>query len=104
MVIGPKNSGKSSLCAHLMSESSHNYVLLDCDVGKNSCMEGCVSLTHEGITKKIWIGELTPLNNLETYLRAIRYLYAYSREVWFGKKLLINTMGYVTGLGEYLLY
>jgi hypothetical protein len=79
-------------------------VLLDCDIGKNSCLDGCVSLTFQEASQKIWIGELTPLNNLQTYLRAIRYLYALYRRNYFGKKLIINTMGYTTGLGEFLLY
>jgi polynucleotide 5'-kinase involved in rRNA processing len=103
MVIGPKNTGKSTLCTFLQS-NSQDVVLLDCDIGKNASIDGCVSLMFGLQTKRIWIGELTPVNNLQTYLRAIRYLYAYYREVWFGKRLVVNTMGYTTGLGEFLLY
>ena len=99
MVIGQKNTGKSTFCSYLVSKNSENYVILDCDIGKNSCLEGCVSLSHKNEQKKIWIGELTPMNNLQVYLKAVRYLYKFYREVWFGKKLVINTMGYTTGLG-----
>jgi polynucleotide 5'-kinase involved in rRNA processing len=74
-------------------------VLLDCDIGKNSCLEGCISLTSGNTSKKIWIGEFTPLNNLQTYLRAVRFLFTYYREHLFTKKLVVNTMGYISGLG-----
>lgn len=47
MVIGQKNTGKSTLCSHLISNNVENYVLLDCDLGKNACLEGCVSLSHK---------------------------------------------------------
>ena len=104
MVIGSKNTGKSTLCEHLLKSKPDYYVILDCDIGKNSCLEGSVSLIDSSFSKKIWIGEFTPLNNLQTYLRAIKYLYGYYREAFFSRKLLINTMGYTTGLGELLIY
>ena len=47
MIIGQKNTGKSTLCSHLISNNIENYVLLDCDLGKNYCLEGCVSLSHK---------------------------------------------------------
>ena len=47
MVIGQKNTGKSTLCSHLISNNPENYVLLDCDLGKNGCLEGCASLRHK---------------------------------------------------------
>jgi polynucleotide 5'-kinase involved in rRNA processing len=67
-------------------------------------MEGCISLTSGNTSKKIWIGEFSPLNNLQTYLRGIRYLFKHYRDIWFTKKLIVNTMGYTTGLGEFLIY
>ncbi len=56
MVIGSKNTGKSSLCEYLLNTRGNNVVLLDCDIGRNVSMEGCISLTCANITKKIWIG------------------------------------------------
>lgn len=99
MIIGLKNTGKSMLGEYLINIRQSECVLLDCDIGRNSCLEGCVSLSSNGSTKKIWIGELTPLNNLQTYLRAVKYLFEFYRQNWFTKKLIINTMGYTTGLG-----
>ena len=75
MIIGLKNTGKSTLANYLLNSGSVECAVLDCDIGRNSCLEGCVSLSTKEGHKKIWIGELTPLNNLQTYLRAIRYLY-----------------------------
>jgi polynucleotide 5'-kinase involved in rRNA processing len=99
MLVGVKNTGKSTLAEYLLNSQGDDCVLLDCDIGRNCCLEGCVSLSSSLGSKKIWIGELTPLNNLQTYLRAIRYLFDYYNENWFTKKLVINTMGYLTGLG-----
>jgi len=62
-------------------------------------LEGCISLNTSEFTKKIWIGELTPLNNLQTYVRAVKYQFKYYEEHFFTKKLIVNTMGYTTGLG-----
>ena len=82
-----------------MTTDPENTVLLDCDIGRNSSFEGCVSLTFQSQTRRVWVGELTPLNNVEGYLRGVRHLYDLYREKWFGKKLVVNTMGYTTGLG-----
>ena len=50
------------------------------------------------------MGEYTVLNNIQTYIKAISYLYELYRKDHFGSGLLINTMGYLTGLGELLIY
>lgn len=52
----------------------------------------------------IWVGEFSPLNQLQTYLQAVRCLYAHYRQQLFRYKLVVNTMGYTTGVGELLLY
>lgn len=56
MVVGVKNTGKSTLAEFLLNTRPNDCVLLDCDVGRNSSLEGCVSLTCSLGYKKIWIG------------------------------------------------
>lgn len=99
MIFGLKNTGKSTLADYLLNTQGENCALLDCDIGRNACMEGCISLTSGQSSQKIWIGEFSPLNNLQTYMRGIRYLFNIYKESWFTKKLVVNTMGYTTGLG-----
>jgi polynucleotide 5'-kinase involved in rRNA processing len=45
MIIGVKNIGKSTLAEYLLQSQPNDCVLLDCDIGRNSCLEGCVSLS-----------------------------------------------------------
>ena len=45
------------------------------------------------------------LNNVQVYLQAVRYLYhEVYRKYYYGSSMVVNTMGYLTGLGELLVY
>ena len=49
-------------------------MVLDCDLGRNAELECCVSLRGCGVNRRLWVGELTPLNSISTYLKAVEYL------------------------------
>ena len=74
LVIGNKNTGKSSLCDYLLTRRGENCLIMDCDLGRNAELECCVSLRGQRVNKRIWVGELTPLNNINTFLQAVQYL------------------------------
>lgn len=44
-LVGIKNSGKSTLADYLLNTMNNECAVLDCDIGRNSCLEGCVSLS-----------------------------------------------------------
>lgn len=111
LIIGLKNTGKSYLCEYVLNLARKNngaLCIIDTDLGKNRLIPGSLSLTilknKELITHSLWVGELTPLNNLEGYMKALKALFAIYKERYFTCPLLINTMGYLTGIGEILLY
>jgi hypothetical protein len=113
MMVGIKNSGKSTLCKYFLNRcfSLHKDVcLLDCDPGKGFHLPATVSLTcYDSVGKIVdsvcyWTGEHSPLNYTQLYLSSIDKLVRYHRENYFGSALVINTMGYLTGLGEIILY
>ena len=111
MLMGLKNSGKSYFCEYLLNyvkEKKGNLCLIDSDLGKNRLLSGCVSLTivtdGEEENQNLWIGETTPLNNINGYIQALKYFHRLYKEKYFTHSLIINTMGYLTGIGEILFY
>lgn len=38
MIVGMKNSGKSSLSEYLLNKNEKTTILLDCDIGRNSAL------------------------------------------------------------------
>lgn len=55
MIIGGKNTGKSMLGEYILNVKG-DCAFLDCDLGRNASLEGCVSISSNSETKKIWIG------------------------------------------------
>ena len=104
--MGPENSGKSTLCEYLFNlskVSSKGFCILDVDIGKNRKISGTVSLSifkngkEESIS--LWVGEFTPWNNMKGYFEAIRYLFEVYQDKYFTCGLVVNTMGYLSGIG-----
>lgn len=111
IVIGLKNSGKSYLCEYLKEEAEkigHDICILDCDIGRNRGIPGCVSLSSQSkgsnFIRNIWVGEFSPLNEVPNFLKALRYLLSIYEEHYFTHTLILNTMGYLTAMGELLFY
>lgn len=82
---------------------------MDIDIGKNIKFPGCVTLAivdskqgRKGLS--LWIGEYTPLNNISDYMKAIKELFEYYKQNYYTYGLVVNTMGYLTGVGELLIY
>ncbi|TIA79236.1 hypothetical protein E3P98_03414 [Wallemia ichthyophaga] len=133
IVKGGRNTGKSAfsryLCNALRGEATHaNVAYLECDVGQSEFMpSGCVSLhlidefllgppfTHPRIPSKAhFVGELSPANDPVGYIDAVRDLIEfYQREIAHSHAhhthnytpipLIINTQGWVKGLGAEML-
>lgn len=112
MLIGMKNTGKSMFCQYLLNRaerSKSGICILDLDMGRNMTFPACVSLTAlepGGRTKKIslWIGEYSPLNSIPNYVKAMSELFGYYKQKYFTSGLIVNTMGYLTGIGELAVY
>jgi polynucleotide 5'-kinase involved in rRNA processing len=104
LILGKKNSGKSTLSEYLKNIKPESFCILDCDIGRSLSISGCVSLLSSSDHINLWIGEFTPFNCIEKYVAGIRKLYEIYREKYFSKKLVINTMGYLSGVGEMVIY
>lgn len=104
MILGKKNTGKSTLAEYLKNINPTQVCILDCDIGRSLTVSGCVSLITETENVNLWVGEFTPFNCINNYVNAIETLYQLYREKYFSKKLIINTMGYLSGLGEMIIY
>lgn len=99
-------------CEYLLNcaaDKHQELCVLDLDIGRNRLWPGSVSLesiskTGHRDTFSIWVGEFTPVNSIPVYLRAIEQLLAMHRNSCFTANLVVNTMGYLTGVGELILY
>lgn len=108
LTVGIKNSGKSTLCRYLLNRCrslGREVCLLDCDPGKGFHLPGTVNLACYDSTGQTvesvcyWTGEYSPLNYTQLYLESIDRLVRLHREKYFGSALVVNTMGYLMGLG-----
>jgi polynucleotide 5'-kinase involved in rRNA processing len=62
MILGKKNTGKSTLAEYLKNTHPSSVCILDCDIGRSLSISGCVSLLTEKDHINLWIGEFTPFN------------------------------------------
>ena len=44
MILGKKNTGKSTLAEYLKNTNPKQVCILDCDIGRSLTVSGCVSL------------------------------------------------------------
>ncbi|ORX37251.1 hypothetical protein BD324DRAFT_435981 [Kockovaella imperatae] len=119
MIRGPKRCGKSTFARAALNkllEDHERVVWLECDLGQSEFSCGGVvglwtvtepvlgpAFTHPAIpTRAYHLGEYTPLSCPEAYISAIRQLIDYYRYEMEGP-LVINTQGWIKGLGEDLL-
>ncbi|XP_020679215.1 protein CLP1 homolog isoform X4 [Dendrobium catenatum] len=124
-VVGPTDSGKSSLCRMLLSwacKQGWKPMFVDLDIGQGSItVPGCIASTPiempidsvEGIPLEMpivyYYGHTTPSINAELYKVLVKEL-AQTLERHFSANsesraagMVINTMGWVEGLGYELL-
>uniref|UniRef100_A0A7S3JWE4 Clp1 P-loop domain-containing protein n=1 Tax=Aureoumbra lagunensis TaxID=44058 RepID=A0A7S3JWE4_9STRA len=105
LICGPKAVGKSTLCK-LIANAFGDVWILDSDLGQPLLgPPGFVSIrrhTSKSFALRIFIGDVTPRDAPQVYLAAIERLITY----WCMQQdlpLLINTCGWVRGLGAELL-
>ncbi|KAJ6842306.1 protein CLP1-like protein [Iris pallida] len=125
IVVGPTDSGKSSLCRMLLSwacKQGWKPTFVDLDIGQGSItMPGCIAATPielpidavEGIPLEIPIvyfyGHTTPSVSAELYKVLVKELAQTLERQFTGNAesraagMVINTMGWVEGLGYELL-
>ncbi|KAL7423073.1 Polynucleotide 5'-hydroxyl-kinase grc3 [Cryptotrichosporon argae] len=126
LVKGPKRSGKSSLgraAVNALLETHARVAWLECDLGQGEFGPGgSVGLwildravlgppfTHPRLPERaVYLGELSPQSCPDAYLSALRTLhdhYMYAIETsggGGGVPLVVNTQGWVKGLGDDLL-
>eukprot|EP01016_Furgasonia_blochmanni_P055283 TRINITY_DN9221_c0_g1_i3.p1 TRINITY_DN9221_c0_g1~~TRINITY_DN9221_c0_g1_i3.p1 ORF type:complete len:559 (-),score=115.22 TRINITY_DN9221_c0_g1_i3:468-2144(-) len=132
MIAGDKGTGKSILSLFLMNSllsSRREYqsivarevILLDTDLGQPiQSFPGCVTLkrvstpifdnlhgrphkVHETQDLCCFIGEFSPTNNVEGYLQAVEKALKHY-ESSYRSPLIINTHGYISNMGENLIY
>eukprot|EP00062_Callorhinchus_milii_P012796 gi/632960185/ref/XP_007896050.1/ PREDICTED: polynucleotide 5'-hydroxyl-kinase NOL9 [Callorhinchus milii] len=117
LVCGNKNVGKSTFSRYLMN-SFLNHVpcveFLECDLGQTEFSPpGCVALhsvtgpllsppyMHQSEPRKmVYYGDVSCERDLDRYMEAVKYLHAACRKE---VPLVINTMGWVKGLGLLVL-
>lgn len=122
-VVGPRKMGKSTMSRFLANSiwsRTQRVAFLDTDLGQTEFTPpGCVSLkildrepllgppvSHQGLTEGlIFLGCMSPQENPKAYLDACsRLLHRYMAEFHAnGIPLIVNTMGWTTGLGMSLL-
>ncbi|XP_077248479.1 CLP-similar protein 3 [Tasmannia lanceolata] len=125
IVVGPTDSGKSSLSRMLLSwasKQSWKPTFVDLDIGQGSItLPGCIAATPiempidpvEGIPLEMSIvyffGHITPTANAELYKVLVKELSRTLERQFSGNAesraagMVINTMGWVEGLGYELL-
>ncbi|XP_075762672.1 polynucleotide 5'-hydroxyl-kinase NOL9 isoform X2 [Pelodiscus sinensis] len=117
LVCGPKSTGKSTFNRYLINLLLNHLPCveyLECDLGQTEFTPpGCVSLinvsepclgppfTHQRMPRKmVYYGEASCDQDTERYIDTVKCVFnAYKREV----PLVINTMGWVKGVGLLLL-
>ncbi|KAM8927131.1 polynucleotide 5'-hydroxyl-kinase NOL9 [Pelodytes ibericus] len=117
LVCGPKNVGKSTFNRFLINQLLNHIPCvgyLECDLGQTEFTPpGCVSLmyltkpvlgppfTHQREAQKmVYFGETTCEQDMERFIESVKYVItSYKRE----QPLIINTMGWVKGVGLLLL-
>ncbi|CAH8496717.1 unnamed protein product [Schistosoma turkestanicum] len=131
LICGPKGSGKSSLLRFLTNKiltdveypSAEKCVaVLDCDIGQPEFTpNGMISLclvklplfgppfthilsTNVNIIRQCFVGCITPSDDPSFYLKCLNFVYdAYNDLPEPKPRLLVNTMGWMQGLGLTLL-
>ncbi|XP_062603476.1 polynucleotide 5'-hydroxyl-kinase NOL9-like [Saccostrea cucullata] len=124
MVVGGKNSGKSTLNRYLVNHTLNKrseLCYLDCDIGQTEFTPpGCISLqvvntpllgppfTHQNIPKICYYyGGLTATDNPNLYMECVRKCLMEYRKLEETKEsrlpLVVNTMGWIEDLGLELL-
>ncbi|XP_074831888.1 polynucleotide 5'-hydroxyl-kinase NOL9 isoform X3 [Carettochelys insculpta] len=117
LVCGPKSIGKSTFNRYLINLLLNNLPCveyMECDLGQTEFTPpGCVSLinvsepclgppfTHQRMPHKmVYYGEASCDQDTERYIDTVKYVFnSYKKEV----PLIINTMGWVKGVGLLLL-
>ncbi|CAM5167138.1 unnamed protein product [Eretmochelys imbricata] len=117
LVCGPKSIGKSTFNRYLINLLLNHLPCveyLECDLGQTEFTPpGCVSLinvsepclgppfTHQRMPRKmVYYGEASCDQDTERYIDTVKYVFnSYKKEV----PLVINTMGWVKGVGLLLL-
>ncbi|XP_067423163.1 polynucleotide 5'-hydroxyl-kinase NOL9 isoform X2 [Emydura macquarii macquarii] len=117
LVCGPKSIGKSTFNRYLINLLLNHLPCveyLECDLGQTEFTPpGCVSLinvsepclgppfTHQRMPRKmVYYGEASCDQDTERYIDTVKYVFnSYKKEV----PLIINTMGWVKGVGLLLL-
>lgn len=125
IVVGPSDSGKSSLCRMLLSwacKQSWKPTFVDLDIGQGSItVPGCIAATPiempidavEGIPLEMPIvyfyGHSTPSENVDLYKVLVKELAQTLEKQFSGNAeskaagMVINTMGWVEGIGYELI-
>ena len=126
IIAGDKNTGKSLSCIYLinsllsMNKSQVSKVFyLDTDLGQSTFQfPGTISLylidapliTNLGDPQFLtpivtfFIGEFSPINHIDKYLQAISKIIEFYNNINEKYPLIINTHGYITGIGENIFY
>lgn len=120
VVCGRQNTGKSSLLrviANTFLNVCPEVLYLDCDPGQcEFTPPATVSLTKvtkpllgppfthiQTPLKSFFLGHVSPISQPDSYCKAVHSLVEYASEVAPQTPLLVNTMGWVNGLGLSLL-
>lgn len=128
MIVGDKNTGKSTFAVWIMNKILTHYkhriennstFYLETDLGQNSFFfPGTVAmfsfkdpilhnLQGPCLQKPLFeefIGEFSPTHHTTAYLKAIQNAINYYNFSNPDRSLVINTHGYVSGIGENILY
>lgn len=120
LICGPRNSGKSTLLRMLVNcllNVCPEVIYLDCDPGQTEFSPpGTVSLskvtlpllgppfTHvQAPEKTYFLGDVTPAAYPDSYSKAILSLVEFKDQHYANIPLVVNTMGWVSGIGLSLL-
>ena len=110
LISGSKNTGKSTLSTYIQTHfitKSKPVCLLDLDIGKGRGLPATINLyRYNGsstTTSTYWVGEYTPLNFCDLYLQSVMKVMEEYNTLYFNDVLIVNTMGYLTGLGELVM-
>ncbi|WCJ42457.1 hypothetical protein M5689_023265 [Euphorbia peplus] len=125
IVVGPTDSGKSTLCRMLLSwaaKQGWKPTFIDLDIGQGSITTpGCIAATPielpidsvEGISLEMplvyFYGHTTPSQNVDLYKTLVKELSQILEKQFTGNSesraagMVINTMGWIEGVGYELL-
>lgn len=120
-VCGGRDTGKSTLCRYIVNKclsSTDQVIYVETDVGQTETTgPTCVSIsvisspllgppfTHMNIPKleTVFFGHSTPADDPVNYLMALNHLYVKLQKLPQKATTIINTIGWVNGLGELLI-